>query len=106
MAIRLFVALWENVASAFSAMWGQKLRSMLTLIGIVAGVATVILMVSFVAGFNNVITEQFTQLGTQLVQFQKFEPRFGGPPELIPELVKKWQEGADVVYTVRASRAG
>ncbi len=28
------------------------------------------------------------------------------PPELIPELVKKWQEGADVVYTVRASRAG
>ena len=28
------------------------------------------------------------------------------PPELIPELVKKWQDGADVVYTVRASRAG
>ena len=64
MAIRLFVALWENVASAFSAMWGQKLRSMLTLIGIVAGVATVILMVSFVAGFNNSVTEAFTELAT------------------------------------------
>jgi dolichol-phosphate mannosyltransferase len=28
------------------------------------------------------------------------------PPELLPELVRKWREGADVVYTVRASRAG
>ena len=70
-------ALLENAASALTAMWGQKLRSFLTLLGIMAGVATVILMVSFVAGFNNVITEQFTQFGTQLVQFQKFEPRFG-----------------------------
>ena len=84
MAIRLFVALWENVASAFAAMWGQKLRSMLTLIGIVAGVATVILMVSFVAGFNNSVTEAFTEFGAQLVQFQKYEPRFGGGGE-IPE---------------------
>jgi len=28
------------------------------------------------------------------------------PPELIPELVHKWLAGADVVYTVRTSRAG
>jgi polyisoprenyl-phosphate glycosyltransferase len=28
------------------------------------------------------------------------------PPELIPELIHKWREGADVVYTVRRSRAG
>jgi glycosyltransferase involved in cell wall biosynthesis len=28
------------------------------------------------------------------------------PPELIPELVARWQEGAEVVYTVRTSRHG
>lgn len=28
------------------------------------------------------------------------------PPELIPTLVAKWQEGFDVVYAVRSSRAG
>ena len=28
------------------------------------------------------------------------------PPEVIPELVEIWEEGADVVYTVRASREG
>jgi dolichol-phosphate mannosyltransferase len=28
------------------------------------------------------------------------------PPELIPTLIARWQDGADVVYTVRRSRAG
>jgi polyisoprenyl-phosphate glycosyltransferase len=28
------------------------------------------------------------------------------PPELIPDLVKLWREGADVVYTVRVAREG
>jgi putative ABC transport system permease protein len=69
----------ENVAFAFIAMREQKLRSFLTLLGVVAGVATVIMMVSFVVGFNNQVVSSFTQFGTYLVQFQKFEPRFGGP---------------------------
>jgi putative ABC transport system permease protein len=69
----------ENVAFAFTAMRDQKLRSFLTLLGVVAGVATVIMMVSFVVGFNNQVVSSFTQFGTYLVQFQKYEPRFGGP---------------------------
>ena len=28
------------------------------------------------------------------------------PPELIPEIVKKWQEGAEVVHTIRTKRHG
>lgn len=28
------------------------------------------------------------------------------PPELIPDLIKKWEEGADVVHTVRKKREG
>ena len=28
------------------------------------------------------------------------------PPELIPQLIEKWREGADVVYTVRSARLG
>jgi putative ABC transport system permease protein len=69
----------ENVVFAFTAMRDQKLRSFLTLLGVVAGVATVIMMVSFVVGFNNQVVSSFTQFGTYLVQFQKYEPRFGGP---------------------------
>jgi putative ABC transport system permease protein len=69
----------ENVGFALSAMRTQKLRSFLTLLGVMAGVATVIMMVSFVVGFNNEIRAGFTSFGAYLVQFQKFEPRFGGP---------------------------
>jgi len=77
------VSALENVAFALVAMRTQKLRSFLTLLGVMAGVATVIMMVSFVVGFNNAITAGFTAFGAHLVQFQKYEPRFGpnGPPE-------------------------
>jgi putative ABC transport system permease protein len=74
---------WENVRFAFGSLLSQKLRSFLTLLGIVVGVATVIAMVSFVVGFNRQITEAFTAFGAYLVQFQKYEPRFGGGP--LPE---------------------
>lgn len=70
---------FENMRFALLAMRDQKLRSFLTLIGISAGVATVIMMVSFVVGFDRQVTSAFTSFGTHLVQFQKYEPRFGGP---------------------------
>ena len=70
---------------ALGAMRAQKLRSFLTLLGVMAGVATVIMMVSFVVGFNNQVTASFTAFGTHLVQFQKYEPRFGGPGGLPEE---------------------
>jgi hypothetical protein len=38
---------------------------------VVAGVATVIVMVSFVVGFNNQVARACTTFGTHLVQFQK-----------------------------------
>lgn len=79
----------ETFRFAFRSIAAQKLRSFLTLLGILAGVATVIAMVSFVAGFNRAITGAFAATGTHRVQFQKLEPRFGGPPELIPDEQKR-----------------
>ena len=78
----------ENILFAGRSIMAQKLRSFLTLLGIVAGVATVIAMVSFVAGFNDAITGAFSDFGTTLVQFQKYEPRFG-PPQTLPEDQKR-----------------
>jgi putative ABC transport system permease protein len=71
---------------ALVAMRTQKLRSFLTLLGVMAGVATVIMMVSFVVGFNNSITAAFNVFGAQLIQFQKFEERFG--PDDVPDEVR------------------
>ncbi len=75
---RLRLSWTENVRFALVAMRAQKLRSFLTLLGVVAGVATVIMMVSFVAGFDRSVTKAFSSFGTHLVQFQKYEPRFNG----------------------------
>ncbi|HVT59557.1 MAG TPA: ABC transporter permease [Thermoanaerobaculia bacterium] len=80
---RFRLAWTENVRFALVAMRAHKLRSFLTLLGVTAGVATVIMMVSFVVGFNNSVTAAFTSFGAQLVQFQKYEARFG--PGRIPE---------------------
>lgn len=74
---RLRLSWTENVSFALVAMRAQKLRSFLTLLGVVAGVATVIMMVSFVAGFDRSVSQAFSAFGTHLVQFQKYEPRFG-----------------------------
>ncbi len=74
----------ENVLTAFRAIREQKLRSFLTCLGIIIGVATVIVMVSLIQGFNRVFIAQFENFGATLVQFQKYEDRFGGggpPPE-------------------------
>ena len=84
MSRRRFRVSWlENMTFALGAMRSQKLRSFLTLLGVMAGVATVIMMLSVVVGFNNAIPAGFTSFGADLVQFHKFEPRFGpnGPPE-------------------------
>src|SRR5215210_2909249 len=80
---RLRLSWRENVSFALVAMRAQKLRTFLTLLGVVAGVATVIMMVSFVAGFDRSVSQAFSAFGTHLVQFQKFEPRFG--PDDKPE---------------------
>jgi putative ABC transport system permease protein len=67
----------ENVRFALLAVRAHKLRAGLTVLGIVVGVATVIAMVSIVTGFNNTMVRNFQSFGATLVQFQKYEPRFG-----------------------------
>jgi len=67
----------ENVRFALLAVRTHKLRATLTVLGIVVGVATVITMVSIVTGFNNNMVRNFQSFGATLVQFQKYEARFG-----------------------------
>jgi putative ABC transport system permease protein len=67
----------ENVRFAARALTAYKLRSALTVLGIVIGVTTVIAMVSIIEGFNNSVTQDFQSFGATLVQFQKFDPQFG-----------------------------
>ena len=52
----------ENVRFAARALTAYKLRSALTVLGIVIGVTTVIAMVSIIEGFNNNVITRFPVL--------------------------------------------
>ncbi|HEX8253341.1 MAG TPA: ABC transporter permease [Thermoanaerobaculia bacterium] len=73
----VYFAARENVRFARIALASHKLRSSLTVLGIVIGVTTVISMVSIIEGFNNNIVKNFQSFGATLVQFQKYDPKFG-----------------------------
>ena len=70
----------ENIVFALKAIRDHKLRSSLTVVGIVVGVMTVISMISLLQGFNDQVMGDFMRFGSTLVQFQKYDIRFGGGP--------------------------
>jgi putative ABC transport system permease protein len=73
----------SNVRFALGAVVEHKLRSALTILGIVVGVTTVMAMVAIVTGFNNNIIGSLQAFGANRIEIQKYEDRFGpsGPPE-------------------------
>jgi putative ABC transport system permease protein len=66
-----------NVRFALSALREHKLRSGLTILGIVVGVTTVMVMVAIVTGFNNNVIGNLQAFGANRIEIQKYEERFG-----------------------------
>jgi putative ABC transport system permease protein len=62
----------ESLKLAFDAIWSHKLRSFLTLLGVIFGVATVIVVVSLIEGFNKYVDEKIANIGTNAFSVQKF----------------------------------
>ena len=56
----------EAIRSAFSAIMANALRSLLTMLGIVIGVAAVIAMVAIGSGARNLVDQQIRSLGANL----------------------------------------
>jgi putative ABC transport system permease protein len=59
--------LWRSVRIAFCALSAHKLRSGLTMLGIIIGVSEVILLMSLVGGAQDHATEQVQRLGSNLI---------------------------------------
>src|SRR5713226_7063328 len=71
-----------NVRFALGSVLEQKLRSALTILGIVVGVTTVMAMVAIVTGFNNNVIGNLQAFGANRIEIQKYEDRFGpGGPQ-------------------------
>jgi putative ABC transport system permease protein len=57
----------QSFKMAIKSIWGNKLRSFLTMLGIIIGVASVIILVSLVNGQMSYMTEQFSSMGTNQI---------------------------------------
>ncbi|KKW40046.1 hypothetical protein A2454_04375 [Candidatus Peribacteria bacterium RIFOXYC2_FULL_55_14] len=64
----------ENIRSALDAIWSNKLRSGLTMLGIMIGVASVVLMVAIGRGAQKQVTERIESMGTNLLIIQSGSP--------------------------------
>ena len=60
----------ENIRLAFQGIWGHKMRSVLTMLGIIIGIAAIITIVSTIQGTNEQIKENLIGAGNNVVTVQ------------------------------------
>lgn len=81
--------LWQSLKIAACALRVNKLRSFLTMLGIIIGIASVIAMVAIGAGAEHIISEQISSMGTNLILVIPGSTKTGGVqmgPGAVPTL--------------------
>jgi len=68
------VKLLEILKVAIAAIWAHKLRSALTLLGMIVGVTAFVTVVSLIQGFNVYIDEKIANIGAKSFSIQRFNP--------------------------------
>jgi putative ABC transport system permease protein len=64
----------ETLRLAVAAIWAHKLRSALTLLGMVVGVTAFVVVVSLIQGFNRYVDEKIAGIGAKSFTIQRFNP--------------------------------
>src|SRR4030088_3479900 len=75
-----FIDVRESAHMAIDTVRTNKLRSMLTILGVSVGVVTVVFMVSIIQGLNKSFAEQIEALGSNAIWATKFDPSIGHQP--------------------------
>ena len=66
----------EYLRSALDGIWAHKLRSMLTMLGIIIGIASIITIVSTIKGTNEQIKESLVGAGNNAVVVQLYQDNY------------------------------
>lgn len=64
----------ETLKLALAAIWAHKLRSALTLLGMIIGVMAVVVVYSLIQGFNTYVDEKIAGIGAKSFNVQRFNP--------------------------------
>lgn len=103
--------MFENIRLAFRGIWTHKLRSFLTMLGIIIGIAAIIAIVSTIEGTNQRIKENLIGSGSNTVDIQlyqndwPYEMDYNGAPYGVPQVSDETlQEIRDIPEVMSASR--
>ncbi len=66
----------ENIRLAFQGIWGHKMRSFLTTLGIIIGIASIITIVSTIKGTNEQIKQNLIGSGSNVVTVQLYQDSY------------------------------
>ncbi len=64
----MIIGMFENIRMALTQLRGSKLRTALTMLGIIIGIAAVVVLMSLGQGVQDYITSQFEGLGANLIR--------------------------------------
>jgi ABC-type antimicrobial peptide transport system permease subunit len=66
--------IYENLKMALATLRANKLRSFLTVFGVVIGIITVMLIASIISGIDVSVTREVESFGTRSIYISKFNP--------------------------------
>ena len=81
----------ENIRISLRGIWSHKMRSLLTMLGIIIGIAAIIAIVSTIMGTNEQIKNNLIGSGNNSVQIQLYQDgwpadfSWSGPPAGVPQ---------------------
>lgn len=100
----------ENIRLSFQGIWSHKMRSFLTMLGIIIGIAAIIAIVSTIKGTNEQIKENLVGAGDNTVTVQlnqgdaAYEIEYNGIPDGVPVISEEVrQEILDIKHVENAS---
>ena len=65
---------YENLKMALDTLRANKLRSLLTVVGVVIGVWTVMAIASIISGIDETVKREIESFGTRSIYITKFDP--------------------------------
>lgn len=73
-------SIFENLRMALDTLRQHKLRSLLTVLGVVIGTMTVIVIAAFVSGIDTRVSREIESFGTNSIYIYRFDPGFNFEP--------------------------
>lgn len=100
--------MFENIRLSFQGIWSHKMRSFLTMLGIIIGIAAIIAIVSTIKGTNEQIKQNLIGSGDNTVEISlyqgewEYEMEYNGIPSGVPLITEDTLEQISEIENVES----